>query len=567
MGWRFFVPDFPVPTLLERYDGFELTPDQRVAVDEIAVFLEEPGPNVFMLKGYAGTGKTTLVKCIADHWADGDVGIVLLLAPTGRAARVLEAKAGRKAATIHSLLYKLADKQAEPSGRGGSQASGGQDAANAPNLFEETSFVAFPRPVSAKPLLLIVDEASMVSDREAGKDELQFGSGRLLQDLLDYARPVGNDKGAKILFIGDPGQLPPVKMDKSPALDGGYLLEAFGVKSKEFVLRDIVRQDVTSALGAAVMTLRMQMETGLFQPPQIEANGRDIKSFSEDKLVDIFQHTPGSKVVIANANKTVLRNNQKIRLALFGEDSKREEPLVSDQMLVVSNNAMTGLLNGDRIVFRAALDGQYDADVVVNLFSGDRKEVTLRYRRGVFEEEPTDALAPGQKARFFTAWYLLNGLSSPEASMSYEERVAVQVDFKQRIEKAKKRRAYSFSGEGSTLGIGPRELLRSTFYEAVGDSVEMPDNLKDSEEYEGFVEPFGPGEVALRDPFRNALMLKYGYAVTCHKAQGGEWDSAFVIWDYPRDKRNSEEFLRWAYTAITRARTTLFSVGSLFSRY
>jgi len=228
---------------------------------------------------------------------------------------------------------------------------------------------------------------------------------------------------------------------------------------------------------------------------------------------------------------------------------------------------MTGLLNGDRLVFRAALHGEYDAKATVNRYNEEPKEVFLKFRRGVFEDEPTEGLETGQKARFFTAWYLLNGLSSPEASLSYEERVAIQVDFKQRVDKAKKRRAYSLSGGGQTLGSSPRELARSAYFEAVGADVELPDNLKDTPEMDLYGDTFGPNEVALRDPFRNALMLKYGYAVTCHKAQGGEWDNAFVIWDYPRDKRNSEDFLRWAYTAITRARTTLFMVGSLFARY
>lgn len=470
-----------------------LTTEQQEVIERIAAFVAGPAP-CFILKGSAGTGKTTLIKALVHRLAQQRRSS-RLLAPTGRAARILSGKTGTPATTIHRAIYSLSDVEVFE------QAT----SANDPGLR-----LVFPlKRDDPGNTIFIVDEASMVGDRQQTQDDLQFGSGRLLADLIEYAR-LGRPgrspgSGAKIIFVGDPAQLSPVGETLSPALSSAYLQDQFGLRCAFAELTQVMRQAVGSAILDRATRLRDAIHEQCFTTFACGPEGDEIVATSALEAVqwvaESQQAGRRSSALVTYSNARALDLNRAVRERLWGTAQADLQP--GDLLLVNKNSLKMGLYNGDLVKVRAVLSPPNQQVVspkgsppVLLTF----RTVRLAYRNvnGDIEES--------------TGLLLENLLDSRERDLTPLEQRALLVEFRKRYP----------------------ELRRGTadFKLAISD-----------------------------DPFFNALQVKYGYAMTCHKAQGGEWETVAVDFNDGRGRRN-EDYFRWAYTAITRARTQLFTINA-----
>jgi hypothetical protein len=469
-----------------------LTQEQQEVIQRIAAFVSGP-EHCFILKGSAGTGKTTLIASLIQRLSQLHRSFCLL-APTGRAARILCAKTGTPAATIHRAIYSLSDvevfEQAE--------------SANDPGLR-----MVFPlKRDDPGATLFIVDEASMVGDHQQVQDFLRFGSGRLLADLIEYARlgrPGRSQAGAKIVFVGDPAQLPPVGETLSPALSTTYLQDHFRLRCAEYELTEVLRQAAGSAILERATVLREAIRQQCFTTFACAPAGNEIVATSAPDAVQWVadsQHAGnGSSVLVTYSNARALDLNRVVRERLWGADNAGLQP--GDLLLVNKNSLKMSLYNGDLVKVRAVLSPADQRKVPVKGSSPvplTFRTVRLAYRNADGNIEESDCLL------------LENLLNSRERDLTPLEQRALLVDFRKRHE---------------SLRPGTADF-----------------------------------KLAIRDdPFFNALQVKYGYAITCHKAQGGEWTTVVVDFNDDRGHRN-EDYFRWVYTAITRARTQLFTINA-----
>lgn len=470
----------------------DLTAGQKKAFDKLQEFLQEPGAECFLLKGYAGTGKTFLIQ-ILTNYLDRQQIPCRLMAPTGRAAKVMRSRLGsRSAQTIHSAIYRelrLEEYQTRTE-------EGSEDyklVFQLGNNYDDARCV------------YIVDEASMVSDRKQEDEYLVFGSGRLLQDLLQFVDMDENNR-RKIIFVGDAAQLPPVGDVLSHALEEEWLRSRYGCRVVSYELTQVVRQQGDSGILANATRLREDLVAGREDRVIVDTRFPDVQELDSLLTAQTYHEvrgalSEGKAIVIAYANEAVYRYNQMIRECLFGEAGILRS---GEQVLLVRNCLVGGvsLYNGDFGLVLEVTD-----EVIRHYVRVPRKpeaiKVEFSFRRvqlRFFDEQ-------GQAQDI---WALINEkvLYSSERGLSPLEQQALYIDFKKRH----------------------RHLKPGT---------------------EAFVEAF------LSDPYMNALQLKFGYAATCHKAQGGEWPYVFVDFSWPKGQR-SKEYLRWAYTAITRAKQRLY---------
>lgn len=471
----------------------QLTSDQQQAFKHIRNFLEDKSRKVFVLQGYAGTGKTVLIGHIARWLRQNNLG-VQLLAPTGRAARVITEKTGIPGSTIHRCIYNL-DELIE------------HDDKHSKFKFY---FQLRKTAVDETSTVYIVDESSMVSDVESEGEFIRFGSGRVLKDLFEFAGIGDDDQSAKVIFVGDPAQLPPVNMSTSPALDPNYLKSKHGVDAGVYCLTEVVRQAIDSVILEAATRIRRNIERSQFNELVIEPRKGEIENTTPDGVGKLWAGVyrpdepaiPPPLVCVTQTNGAALRYNLSVRAALFG-GSGEQQVQKGDYLMVVANNRMTGLLNGDLAV---VLDAHKHAERRrVRIFvEGKEKHVDLQFREVEIAYEQSKAGLTKMRCLI-----LENVLFSDLRDITPEDQKALYVDFKIRHPKL----------EANT------ELFTETL---------------------------------LEDPYFNALRVKFGYAATCHKAQGGEWHSAVVVFEHQRTDR---EGLRWAYTAITRARQKLYGVN------
>ena len=481
----------------------QLTQDQQHALEKIRAFVESDA-QAFILGGYAGTGKTTLLQQITEQLrADGRQ--VSLMAPTGRATKVLREKTGLDASTIHSGIYdyhdlkevKVADEEGADSFR---------------YYFELKISHSIQNGV------FIVDESSMISDDLSEGEFFRFGSGKLLSDLIEFTRVQHPLSGNKLIFVGDPAQLPPPTSSKiSPALSTTYLLEKFGLRTDTAVLSKVVRQDKDSGVLSNAEQIRKGIDSGFFNRFQITVNHRDVHSVVQDNFYQQYDTASGHKIIIAYTNQTAHNLNMDIRRHKHGG----EYPVrVGDVMLVGQNNHMTRLFNGEFGVINKCADTLVSQEVSFRVIGGNTARLLLKWRKIELAYKDEQGFKTTREA-----YMLENFLYGNGNTLKPEEQQALYVEFKNR---------HKHLPPGSPAF---KEALR-------------------------------------QDPFFNALRLKYGYAVTCHKAQGGEWDSAFVFWDYARSisfnawlglqektGRDNSDFFRWAYTAITRASGCLYCIN------
>lgn len=472
------------------------TPSQKAAIEAFDDFLNDKGTQAFILKGAAGTGKTTITRIMVDmvrrkfNRADSDVA---LMAPTGRAADILAKRTGLHAATIHRTIYRLDRIEHISPDKNPNTGNGAVDTGERKLRFALADKVF----ASNGDTVIFVDEASMVSDNFNSSDDFVFGSGRLLHDLLTVIRR------HKIVFIGDYAQLPPVGMAISPALSSEYLSQKYGIKTTEAVLTEIVRQD-TGAIIANAVKLRDAIDAKRFVDLRMTI-GNDVTT--SVNLIDDYVACPDSvfdKAIVTHSNISARNYNIEIRRRLFGDNAPR---LTVGEPLVVSRNYYGEkiLFNGTIIRVEPCSDGpamiSRTIKVPQHLLENGQKvshSVTLRFLRvRLIQSGNTND----------TEFYILdNFLNNESPSLDHDLAAALFIDFK----------------------------IRHQHLSSDKGHIEQLEN-------------------ALRsDKFFNCLLCKYGYALTCHKAQGGEWPDVLVDMSHNGSKEN-EDYFRWAYTAITRA--------------
>ena len=477
---------------------------QNDAISAFRRFLEGDD-QVFMLKGAAGTGKTTLVteflKILEEKSRE-----YRLMAPTGRAAYIIGTKTGKPALTIHRGIYGLSTlKSISP---------------NKEDEDDSELHMRFGLKTNNDSLnaVYIIDEASMVSDNFSENEAFSFGSGCLLTDLFEFTH------GRKIILVGDYVQLPPVGMSFSPALDKEYIERKFGSKVSEFILREVMRQADGSVMLSNASKIRDAVEQKSFNEFSLD-NGDDSIAEKDDLLSPYFQlseKNPSVKAaVITYSNKQALDYNLAIRRHYYGETAPRLK--TGDLLMICRNNYAYEyeLFNGNIVQVEAC---QPDSEVITRNIKvkvgKDRIEsVELRFRRvAIF-------FAVGGKRVSLNVMLLDNFLEDSSGSVGGLLGRALIVDFNNRLPEHIKSRQSEI-----------RRLLRSK----EGLTVEQKALC------DGYL------NLLNNDPYYNAVVCKYGFAMTCHKAQGGEWENVFVDMSRYGGIANKDYF-RWAYTALTRA--------------
>lgn len=462
--------------------NIQFTKGQQNAFDQMMKFVESQDSKVYILRGYAGTGKTTLVKSLVKKLDEKGFEHVLL-ASTGRAAKILSNATCCGASTIHSLIYKFTDLSQDLSLLVDENVEMHDDG----QLYLNFDLV----PVSGVNKIYIIDESSMISDEKDKKDfQAQFGSGRLLSDLFEY------DPNGKFIFIGDACQLPPTSHRESPALSAQYLKKVFDIDAMETELTEVVRQSNDNDIVQAAHCVRK-----LYMNPQpwrwakfpfkgyknIHVLNSSAELYSK-YLEAVADRNFNDATLISYSNKQCEAVTDIIRPALNIHDKTISE---GDLLLITQNNYPTGLMNGDQVVVK--------------------KIVNRTYRAGMsFVDVEVEELF---SKRVYNQLLLEDILYTNQTNLNAEQHKELYKDFYVRMSKK---------------GIKQKSPLFN--------------------------------DLMLGDPFINAIKAVFGYSLTCHKSQGGEWQKVFL--DIPRYLPALEKpyVYQWIYTAMTRARQELYVV-------
>jgi exodeoxyribonuclease V len=456
-------------SLIRQNLGHLPTSGQEELIGKLADFiLNDEDRQAFIVKGYAGTGKTTLISAVVKCLEHFQIK-TLLLAPTGRAAKVFSAYACKPAYTIHRKIYRQKS----------SNDGFGTFALNK-NLFSNT--------------VIMVDEASMISNSYS--EDSVFGSGRLLEDLITFVK---DGVKCRLILIGDTAQLPPVGINLSPALDRSVLAGNISIGG-EFVLTDIVRQTLHSGILQNATTLRNQITGKVFSIPVFKHRGlADIRFTEGINLPELLDKTYTAygieeNIVLCRSNKKANQYNTGIRKQVLF----REEELESGDLLMVVKNNYHWVTGNAEIEFIANGD-------ILRLLKVRKYTERYGFRFAFASLRLVDYQID------FDAWILLDTLTSDTASMSSEDN-------------------------------------KKLYYSVLEDFSHIESKSK---QY----------KMVKADSFFNALQVKYAYAITCHKAQGGQWKAVFIDQGFvPKDKIDLE-YLRWLYTAVTRATGELYLVN------
>ena len=450
--------------------GFEPTDGQAIVLYHLAAFLLSQKPNpTYILRGYAGTGKTSLVKTLVKTLPSIGMKYVLM-APTGRAAKVLSNYTGQNASTIHRRIYQAM-------------------------TFPDGSIRIVRTENKFKNALFIVDEASMIGEEKA------FGESSLLDDLLGF---VFSGENCRLLLIGDTAQLPPVGSHESPALDCEYLKSEFPVTAATYELTEVKRQALESGILYNATDLRQLLSQNLYEYllPLFHLQGfDDIQKIEpetfEEMLHNAFANTSENEaVIVCKSNKRANMFNQAIRGRILNIEG---EIATGDKLMVVKNNYYW-------------TEGNPDINFIAN---GDMAEVRkikhfdemYGFRFADVELSFTDYPdAPNVEAKI-----LLDTLNSNSASLTEEEN-------------------------------------KSLFTAIEEDYMDIPNRRERYKEMK-------------KNPWFNALQVKFAYALTCHKTQGGQWNSVFIDSSLNQKETLEVEDLRWLYTALTRAQEKVYFVN------
>ncbi|MBN3035810.1 MAG: AAA family ATPase [Bacteroidales bacterium] len=449
---------------------YDPTPDQRELAGKFTRFLFHGGnDSLFLLKGYAGTGKTTLISAVIRNLARSRWNFVLL-APTGRAAKVLSSYSGQQASTIHKKLYWVsAGEDGEP----------------------------LPRPAANRnaDTLFIIDEASMIPGPQTADDAGYFSGRNLLDDLMQY---VTEGRNCRLVLVGDTAQLPPVGLEVSPAMDEKYLKARYHVQVFSYELTEVVRQEHDSGIlhNATLIREMIGRQQGI---PRFDLNSyRDLRRIGgyelEEYLQSAFYSMDASAVIVTRSNKRAVLYNREVRRRIF----QREGTLSAGDTLMVVRNNYFWLPQDSGAGFIA------NGDILeVRRVSGTMEAHGFRFADVTVTFPDYDDIPPLETRVF------IDTLDSSATSLGYSEIQTL----------------------ASGLAGVPDGVMKR-----------IPSVLK-------------------RDPFFQALQVKFAYALTCHKTQGGQWDSVFIDQGYiTRDMINTG-YLRWLYTAFTRATRKLYLVN------
>lgn len=459
---------------------FTLTTQQQQVLAKIKIFMESDA-SVFILRGYAGTGKTTMVKQIVDYVLQD--WYVELMAPTGRAARVLQTKTGHLAKTIHKTIYSSAALLTK----------------DVQDVAESEFKLCFPIKMTDGNIVAIVDEASMLCSLKRAQEIFVFGTDNLMDDLLTYVRP---SFGGKVIFVGDPMQLPPIGESVSNALNADFF-EQKGLKVMQAELTEVLRQTGDSVILKNAMQIRNLLKKEKRNRLVFEKKKGDMESLPSGELLKKYIETrkqtkKDDSVVICFSNRSASKYNKDIRKELYGEEEP--ELQVGDVLLVNQNNYRLDIMNGEFVpVLYVGEKVRQSAPVYVQ--EGGNKI------RKVIELEFVHIQVFNSQNERQDCMLLLDLLNNENPSLGIDEQRALFINFRMR-----------------NPNLKPR-----------------------TEEFTNAL---------MADPYFNCLKAKYGYAVTGHKCQGGEWDNVFI--DYCGRTGLSDDCLRWAYTATTRARKLLY---------
>lgn len=450
--------------------SFDATVSQKKVVENLSEYLSSPDySSIFILNGYAGTGKTTLIAALVQVLRAMNIPCVLL-APTGRAAKVLAQYSGTEAHTIHKRIYRQ-------------RTNAGYESKYSLDINRE------------KGCVFIVDETSMLSD--STPDGQIFGSGSLLEDLITYVR---SGRQCRLILVGDDAQLPPVGADRSPALDAAAMRSYGEVVYSS--MTDVVRQDAASGILRNATALRQMLERGEVEVPHIDLNYPDIESIGGGEFLECLEdayarYGRDETIVITRSNKRANRFNEGIRRYILSAEEQIES---GDRLMVVKNNY---------------------------------------YYTERMEKSPMSFIANGdiallKRIRRFEDFY---GFHFADTVLSFGDYGDTEIECKILLD--------TLSSESPSL---TREQSRQLFDEVEKDYMDTASRLKRFRQIR-------------ENPHYNALQVKFAYAVTCHKAQGGQWRAVFVDRCLFGDEPMTRDMLRWLYTAVTRATEKLYLVN------
>ncbi|MCF8222305.1 MAG: AAA family ATPase [Bacteroidales bacterium] len=471
------------------YFNFSLRKDQDIAFKSLKQFVSNNKDKVFILKGYAGTGKTTLISGVIKWMSEKEVNFKLL-ASTGRAAKILSNFTKESVKTIHSEIYVFDDIEEDLE-----EVSKMTNKLEVDDTGQIRLMFGLRKIQSSVETFYIIDEASMVSDSlDKSISFAKFGSGMLLDDLIKY------DLNGKFIFVGDPCQLPPINQVISPALSNEHLKSNYNILPSAYELREIIRQTIGNGIIESSMALRKlhneNPHTKWAKLPVKGYNNIRLHSSHVD-LVDSYLerlHEIGYEeaTIICQTNRHCSDINQIVRKFLNRKSRRIEE---GDLLMVTQNNYLTGLVNGDQVVITAT--------------GKSEKRCGLTFLQVTVEE-----------LAFKSEYNLLmieDILYSNYTNLNDKQHKDLMVDYYYRMKEK-----------------GIRQKDRA---------------FKD---------------YMFKDPYLNALRSAYGYALTCHKSQGGEWEEVYLYLDNKIHGIPKPSIYQWWYTAITRAKKELHLVNDWF---
>lgn len=450
--------------------GFEPTEGQATVMYHLAAFLLSQKENpTYILKGYAGTGKTSLVKALVRTLPSISMRYVLL-APTGRAAKVLSNYTGLNASTIHRRIYQTV-----------TYPDGSIRMGKAENKSRNTLF--------------IVDEASMIGEQK------EFGGNSLLDDLMSY---VFSGDCCRLLLIGDTAQLPPIETVGSPALDCEYLKSEFPITAASFELTEVKRQALESGILYNATDIRQLLAQNLYEyklPLFHLSDFKDIKKIEpetfEEMLHNAFDNsTDNESVIICKSNKRANLFNQAIRGRILNIEG---EIATGDKLMVVKNN------------YYWANDNQ----AIGFIANGDMAEI--------------------RKIKHYDEMYGFRFADVELSFTDYHDQPNIEVKVMLDV----------LNSNGASL---TEEDNRRLFNAIEEDYMDIPNRRERYKEMK-------------KNPWFNALQVKFAYALTCHKTQGGQWKSVFIDSSFNQKEKLDVEDLRWIYTALTRAQEKVYFVN------
>ena len=450
--------------------SFETTFSQKKVVEMLSDYLSEPKTEqIFVLNGYAGTGKTTLLAAVVEVLDAMQVPTVLL-APTGRAAKVLSRYCHREALTIHKRIYR-------------ERTTADYESHFSLDVNKERGAV------------FIVDEASMLAD--ATSEGQIFGSGSLLDDLIKYIR---SGRDCRLILVGDNAQLPPVGSAFSPALDRDVMSGYGDVVYAS--MDDVVRQQAESGILFNATMLRCMLENGIYEVPQLDMSFADVESISGGEVMEKVQecydrYGRDETIIITRSNRRANRYNEGVRRYNLSAEEAIES---GDCLMVVKNN-----------YYYTEREKECPMSFAAN---GDVVQLRKIYR---FED--------------FYGFHFADALLSFPDYNDFELRCRILLD--------------TISSESPSL---TREESRRLLQEVEQDYLDIKSRIKRLKEIR-------------ENPHFNAVQVKFAYAITCHKAQGGQWKAVFVDRALFGDEEMTADMLRWLYTAFTRATERLYLVN------